>query len=188
MKFPCVLENALLTIRDHSGLSLAIKRVGPPCCSLCYYCYLSLVTNYLAIKLLVTDNFSACRKYLANNRLSFPSAPRWVWHSYLSKGLRLIPYTCGSSSTTFRYALGEALPEFGCCHHHHAVRAGSDLIYLLPLSCWIKKERTPSSWMCANRGGAVRSALDRIGPWLDCEKYDYSNRVTTLTLSIYKGM
>ena len=35
--------------------------------------------------------------YLAENRLSFPSATRWVRHSYLSKGLRLIPYTCGSS-------------------------------------------------------------------------------------------
>ena len=97
MKFPCVLENTLLIIRDRSGLSFAIKRIGPPCCTLCYYCYLSLVTNYLAIKLLVTDNFSACRKHLAENCLSFPSAPRWVRHSYLSKGLRLIPYTCGSS-------------------------------------------------------------------------------------------
>ena len=96
-KFPCVLENALLTIIDRSRLSFATKRIGPPCCTLCYYCYLSLVTNYLAIKLLVTDNFSACRKYLAENRLPFPSAPHWVQHSYLSKGLRLIPYTCGSS-------------------------------------------------------------------------------------------
>ena len=60
------------------------------------YRYL-LVTNYLAIKLSVTDNFSACRKYLAENRLSFPSAPRWVGHSYLSKVLQLTPYTCGSS-------------------------------------------------------------------------------------------
>ena len=100
MKFPCVLENALLIIRDRSGLSFATKRIGLYCCILCYYCYLSLVTNYLAIKLLVTDNFSACRKYLAENRLSFPSAPRWVRHSYLSKGLQLIPYTCGSSATT----------------------------------------------------------------------------------------
>ena len=96
-KIPCVLESVLHTIRNRSGLSFAIKRIGPPCCTLCYYCYLSLVTNYLAIKLLVTDNFSACRKYLAENRLSFPSTPRWVRHSYLSKGLRLIPYTCGSS-------------------------------------------------------------------------------------------
>ena len=63
-----------------------------------YNFYLLLVTSYLVIKLLVTDNFSACRKNLAENRLSFPSAPHCVWHSYLSKGLRLIPYTCGSSS------------------------------------------------------------------------------------------
>src|SRR6266566_3158464 len=103
MKFPCVLENALLTIRDHSGLSFAIKRIGLYCCILCYYCYFSLVTNYLSIKLLVTDNFSACRKHLAENRLSFPSAPRWVRHSYLSKGLRLIPYTCGSSASYYYY-------------------------------------------------------------------------------------
>ena len=57
---------------------------------------LLLVTNYLAIKLPVTDNFSACRDYLAENNLSFPSTPRWVQHFYLSKGLWLIPYTCGS--------------------------------------------------------------------------------------------
>ena len=55
---------------------------------LIYFYYLLLVTNYLITKLSVTDNFSACRKYLAENRLSFPSAPRWVRHSYLSKGLR----------------------------------------------------------------------------------------------------
>src|SRR3954471_4739465 len=53
-----------------------------------YACYLLLVTNYLITKLSVTDNFSACREYLAENRLSFPSAPRWVRYSYLSKGLR----------------------------------------------------------------------------------------------------
>ena len=32
----------------------------------------------------VTDNFSACREHLTENRLSFPSTPRWVRHSYLS--------------------------------------------------------------------------------------------------------
>ena len=32
---------------------------------------------YLITKLYVTDNFSACREYLTENRLSFPSAPRW---------------------------------------------------------------------------------------------------------------
>ena len=50
-----------------------------------------LVTNYLAIKLLVTDYFSACRKYLAENHLSFPSAPHWVRHSYLSKRATIDP-------------------------------------------------------------------------------------------------
>ena len=54
----------------------------------CYHYYYLLVTNYLAIKLSVIDNFSACRKYLTENHLSFPSAPRWVRHSYLLKELR----------------------------------------------------------------------------------------------------
>ena len=53
-----------------------------------YTCYLLLVTNYLITELSITDNFSACREYLTENRLSFLSAPRWVRHSYLSKGLR----------------------------------------------------------------------------------------------------
>ena len=48
---------------------------------------LLLVTIYLITKLSVTDNFSACTEYLTENRLSFPSAPRWVRHSYLSKVL-----------------------------------------------------------------------------------------------------
>ena len=65
----------------------------------CYFCYLLLATNHLTTQSLVTDNFSACRYFLAENHLSDPSAPRWVRHSYLSKGLRLIPYTCGSSHT-----------------------------------------------------------------------------------------
>ena len=54
----------------------------------CYFSYLLLVANHLTTQLSVTDNFSACREYLAENRLSFPSAPHWVRHSYLSKGLR----------------------------------------------------------------------------------------------------
>ena len=53
-----------------------------------YFYYLLPVTNYLITKLSVTDNFSACREYLVENRLSFPSAPHSVRHSYLSIGLR----------------------------------------------------------------------------------------------------
>ena len=65
---------------------LVIKGLGYLADIIYRYRYL-LVTNYLAIKLLVTDNFSACRNYLAENHLSFPSAPHWVRRSYLSKGL-----------------------------------------------------------------------------------------------------
>src|SRR3990170_2995342 len=96
MKFPCTLKNALLTIRDCLACPLPQKDWA----TLLHFCYhyrYLLVTNYLATKLLVTYNFSACRHYLAENRLSFPSAPCWVQHCYLSKGLQLIPYTCRSS-------------------------------------------------------------------------------------------
>src|SRR3989337_1290853 len=78
-------------------LVLCYKKDWATLLHLCYTCYLLLITNYLATILFVTDNFSACGEYLAENCFSFPSAPRWVRHSYLSKGLRLIPYTCGSS-------------------------------------------------------------------------------------------
>ena len=53
-----------------------------------YFIYLLLVTIYLITKLSITYYFSACRENLTENCLSFPSAPRWVQHSYLSKGLR----------------------------------------------------------------------------------------------------
>ena len=62
----------------------------------CYFWYLLLATSHLTTQSLVTDNFCACRYFLAENHLWDPSTPRWVRHSYLSKGLRLIPYTCGS--------------------------------------------------------------------------------------------
>ena len=80
-----------------SRLVLCYKRDWATLLHFIYFCYLLLVTNYLITKLCVTTYFSTCREYLAENHLSFPSAPRWVRHSYLSKGLRLIPYTHGSS-------------------------------------------------------------------------------------------
>ena len=79
------------------GLVLFYKNDWATLLHLVYFCYLLPFTNYLITKLSVTDNFSACREYLTENRLSFPSAPRWVRQSYLSKGLQYIPYTCGSS-------------------------------------------------------------------------------------------
>ena len=57
----------------------------------CYYYRYLLVTNYLAIKLLATYNFSTCRHYLTENYLSFPSAPCWVRHSYLLKRATVDP-------------------------------------------------------------------------------------------------
>ena len=71
-----------------SRLVLCYKKDWATLLHLVYFCYLLPVTNYLIIKLSVTDNFSACREYLTENCLSFPSAPHWVRHSYLSKGLR----------------------------------------------------------------------------------------------------
>src|SRR3989337_2506474 len=51
-EFPCVLENALLIIRSTFGLSFAIKRIEPPCCTLvtivtCYLLRVILLSNYL---------------------------------------------------------------------------------------------------------------------------------------------
>ena len=56
---------------------------------LLYLLYLLLlVTIYLITKLSITYYLSACRENLTENCLSFPSAPRWVRHSYLSEGLQ----------------------------------------------------------------------------------------------------
>ena len=86
-----------------SRLVLCYKKDWAILLHLIYFCYLSLSTNYLITKLSVTYNFSACRKYLTENCLSFPSAHRWVRHSYLSKRLQLIPYTFGSSTHISNY-------------------------------------------------------------------------------------
>ena len=50
--FPCVLGSAFLIIRNCPGLSLATKRIGPPCCTLftfigCYTLQFILSQNYL---------------------------------------------------------------------------------------------------------------------------------------------
>ena len=62
---------------------------------LIYFYYLLLVTNYLIAKLFVINNSSACREYLTKNCLSFPSAPHWVRHSYLSKSYDRSPTLVG---------------------------------------------------------------------------------------------
>ena len=94
---PMCLQEHFPLYKSLSRLVLCYKKDWAILLHLIYFYYLLLVTNYLITKLSVTDNFSACREYLTENHLSFPSAPCWVRHSYLLKGLRYIPYTCGSS-------------------------------------------------------------------------------------------
>ena len=86
-----------------SRLVLCYKKDWAILLHLVYFCYLLSVTNYLIIKLSVADNFSACREYLTKNCLSFPSAPRWVRHSYLSKGLRRSPTLVGHQIASIKF-------------------------------------------------------------------------------------
>src|SRR3989337_4527073 len=74
--------------KSSSRLVLCYKKDWATLLHLVYFYYLLLVMICLITKLSVTDNFSACREYLTENHLLFPSAPRWVQHSYLSQGLR----------------------------------------------------------------------------------------------------
>ena len=83
-----------------SRLVLSYKKDWATLPHLVYFCYLLPVTNYLITKLSITNNFSACREYLTENRLSFPSAPRWVRHSYLLKGLDRSPTLVGHHCQT----------------------------------------------------------------------------------------
>ena len=76
---------------------LCLKRIELPCCTFVTIIITCPLQNILLSNYSVTYNFSTCRHYLAENHLSFPSAPCWVWHSYLLKRLQLTPYTCGSS-------------------------------------------------------------------------------------------
>ena len=60
--------------KSFSRLVLCYKKDWGTLLHLVYFYYLLPVTNYRITKLFVTDNFSACREYLTENRLSFPSA------------------------------------------------------------------------------------------------------------------
>ena len=54
-----------------SRLVLCYKKDWDTLLHFIYFCYLLLVTIYLITKLSVTDNFSAWREYLTENRLHF---------------------------------------------------------------------------------------------------------------------
>ena len=69
--------------KSSSRLVLCYKKDWVTLLHLFYFYYLLPVMIYLITKLSVTDNFNACREYLTENRLSFPSAPCWVRQSFL---------------------------------------------------------------------------------------------------------
>src|SRR3990170_6418653 len=101
MKFPCVLENALLIIRDRSSLSFAIKRIGPPCCTFvtvttCYLLRITLLPNYLLpiISVLAENTLpkTACHFLLLlvgfdtlTYRKDYDRSPILVGHQFLTK-------------------------------------------------------------------------------------------------------
>ena len=67
-------------------------------------------------------------------------------------------------------------------------RAAGALPQLLLSPCWIKKEETSRGCTCVERGGAIRSALDRIFRDLNHREYDSINRIlVTLPLSDLQG-
>ena len=70
---------------------LCLKRIGLPCSTFVTI----IVTCSLQIILLpnysTTYSFSTYRHYFTENYLSFPSAPRWVRHSYLSERATIDP-------------------------------------------------------------------------------------------------
>ena len=74
--------------------------------------------------------------------------------------------------------LGEALPEYLASPPPPRRRAAvGDLPQPLPPPCWIKVRETSPGCTCVERGGAVRSALDRIYRDLNRWEYDSVNRV-----------
>ena len=72
-EIPMCPRERLALYKSLSRLVLCYKKDWAILLHLCYTCYLLPVTNYLITQLSVTDNFSACREYLTENCLSFPS-------------------------------------------------------------------------------------------------------------------
>ena len=99
--------------RSLSRLVLCYKKDWATFLHLSYFCYLLPVTNYLITQLSFTDNFSACREYLAETRLSFPSAPHWVRHSYLRKDYDRSPILVGHQDSFLAPLPGSEAPLVG---------------------------------------------------------------------------
>src|SRR5215216_527329 len=96
--------------KSSSRLVLCYKKDWATLLHLSYFCYLLPVMNYLITQLSVTGNFSACREYLAENHLSFPCAPRWVRHSYLSKDYDRSPILVGHQDSFLAPLPGSEAP------------------------------------------------------------------------------
>ena len=70
---------------------LHLKSIGLPCFTFATIIIICSLQIILLWNYSVTYNFSTCRHYLAENHLSFPFAPRLVWHSYLSQRATIEP-------------------------------------------------------------------------------------------------
>ena len=96
-----------------SNLVLYYKKDWATLVHLSYFIYLLTVTIYLITKLSVTDNFIACREYLAKNRLSFPSAPRWFDTLTYRKDYDRFPILVGHQDSFLAPLPGSEAPLLG---------------------------------------------------------------------------
>src|SRR3954463_8192439 len=88
-----------------------------------------------------------------------------------------------SSSSSLSVVLGEALTEYlGAPPPPRRRAAVGVLPQPLAPPCWIKARETSPRCTCVERGGAVRSALDRIYRDLNRCEYDSTNRVVVTLL------
>ena len=71
-----------------------------------------------------------------------------------------MPATSSSSYVIISVVLRRSPAEIAPHHHHHAVVL-LELIYYFTVARWIEEVKASSSRTCVERGGAVRSALDR---------------------------
>ena len=99
--------------KNLSRLVLCYKKDWAILLHLIYFHYLLLVTNYLITKLSVTDNFSACREYLAKNRLSFHSAPCWFDTLTYRKDYDRSPILVGDQDSFLAPLPGSVAPLVG---------------------------------------------------------------------------
>ena len=96
MKFSCALKSTLLIIRDRLACRLPQKDWATLLHFIYHYRYF-LVTNYLAIKLLVTDILVLAEITLLKTTCHFLLLLIGFDTLTYQKDLQLIPYTCGSS-------------------------------------------------------------------------------------------